>query len=203
MLNHYLFVRTNCRLRDQPAIYGPLWRIWGILLGTFVVAVITLILWPEYAGDSLVPRLRRVIADVLALAAGGDAAGSEQQIDRANADTMSILAEMLQVADDAQLEGRSSTIDHDAVVEAAGDLRRVANRFASISVAGLSAPTPELDSSTESAREAAFDEVRRHLSAWLDFFGTEDIDGPAAHSAGSSSPRDTHCNAARAIRFAD
>ena len=48
-------------------VYEPLWRIWGILLGTMVVAIITLILWPEYAGDSLLPRLRKVIRDTLAL----------------------------------------------------------------------------------------------------------------------------------------
>jgi multidrug resistance protein MdtO len=37
-------------------VYEPLWRIWGILLGTLVVAIVTLLYWwPEYAGDSLLP----------------------------------------------------------------------------------------------------------------------------------------------------
>ena len=43
-------------------VYEPLWRIWAILLGTLVVAFVTFLLWPEYAGDSLLPRLRNVFA---------------------------------------------------------------------------------------------------------------------------------------------
>jgi uncharacterized membrane protein YccC len=113
-------------------IYGPLWRIWGILLGTLIVAVVAFILWPEYAGDSLLPRLRRVISDTLALVPGGSAANTEDEIQRANSETMRILAEILQVADDAQMEGRTSMVDHRAVVDAAGTLRRIANRLASI-----------------------------------------------------------------------
>ena len=67
-------------------IYEPLWRIWGILLGTFIVAIVALVLWPEYAGDSLLPRLRRVIRDTLALAPGGSAANTEHEIQQANSD---------------------------------------------------------------------------------------------------------------------
>jgi uncharacterized membrane protein YccC len=183
------FALVFAGLSPSLDIYGPLWRIWGILLGSFVVALIALILWPEYAGDSLIPKLRRVIADVLALAPGGRAAGSEVEIDRANSETMSILAEMLQVADDAQLEGRASNVDHDAIVEAAGNLRRIANRFASISVAYIMTPTRELDSTTESARAAVLYEVRSQLSAWLDFFGSpEDIDSQAAQALAQVQP---------------
>ena len=43
-------------------IYLPLWRIWANWLGTPVVAFVTLMLWPEYAGDSLSPRLRKLFA---------------------------------------------------------------------------------------------------------------------------------------------
>ncbi|HVN28745.1 MAG TPA: FUSC family protein, partial [Candidatus Binataceae bacterium] len=151
-------------------IYGPLWRIWGILLGTFVVAVIALILWPQYAGDSLLPRLRRVIADTLALTPAGANSGSEHAILEANSDTMRILAEMLQIADDAQLEGRTSIVNHEAIVQATGTLRRIANRLASIAASRLVTRTPELDSMTESSRAAVLDEVRLQLGAWLDFF---------------------------------
>src|SRR6204780_3197249 len=54
-------------------VYEPLWRIWAILLGTLVVAFVTFLLWPEYAGDSLLPRLRQVIGDTLSLVPGGSA----------------------------------------------------------------------------------------------------------------------------------
>ena len=164
-------------------IYGPLWRIWGILLGTFVVAVIALILWPEYAGDSLLPRLRRVIADTLALAPGGPASITEEGINDTNSETMRILAEMLQIADDAQLEGRTSKVDHNAIIEAAGTLRRIANRLASISASRIVAPTPQLDIVTESASGAVLEEIRHQLTAWLDFFsGPESLKADRARA---------------------
>lgn len=38
--------------------------------GDLVVAPVFFALWPEYAGDSLLPRLQKVIANTLALAPG-------------------------------------------------------------------------------------------------------------------------------------
>ena len=58
-------------LSPSVNIYEPLWRIWGVLLGDFVVAMVFFTLWPEYAGDSLLPRLQKVIANTLALAPSG------------------------------------------------------------------------------------------------------------------------------------
>ena len=46
-------------LSPSVNIYEPLWRIWGVLLGDFVVAMVFFTLWPEYAGDSLLPRLQK------------------------------------------------------------------------------------------------------------------------------------------------
>ena len=164
-------------------IYEPLWRTWGVLLGTFAVAIVALLLWPEYAGDSLLPRLRKVIRDTLALAPGGIAANTENEIQQANSETMHLLAEILQVADDAQVEGRTSTVNHDAIVEAAGTLRRIANRLASIAMGRIVTPTLQLDVVTESAREAVFDAIRRHLQSWLDFFSRADSLSAAAAQA--------------------
>lgn len=72
-------------------IYEPLWRIWGVLLGAVVVAMAFFILWPEYAGDSLLPRLQRVIGGTLALAPSGSASTSEDQILKTNSGTMHVL----------------------------------------------------------------------------------------------------------------
>ncbi|HEY2524165.1 MAG TPA: FUSC family protein [Candidatus Binataceae bacterium] len=165
------FALVFAGLSPSIDIYGPLWRIWAIMLGTFVVAAIAFVLWPEYAGDSLLPRLRRVIADTLALAPGGAASNRVDTIDRVNSETMRILAEMLEVADDAQVEGRTSMVDHNAIVEAAGTLRRIANRLASISTSRIVTPTPQLDPMSESAREFALEEIRHQLRVWLEFFG--------------------------------
>lgn len=164
------FALVFAGLSPSIDIYGPLWRTWGILLGTAVVAVVAFIIWPEYAGDSLLPRLRHVIRDTLALMPGGFAANSEQQIHRVNSETMRLLAEILEVANDAQVEGRTSMINHKAVVEGAGTLRRIANRLASITTGRITFPLPALDPTTESAREAVFLAIRGRLESWLDFF---------------------------------
>jgi hypothetical protein len=164
-------------------VYEPLWRIWGVILGTFVVAIVSLIFWPVYAGDSLLSKLRDVIRNTLALAPGGRAANTEDEIQRANSATMRGLAEILEVADDAQIEGRTSTVNHNAIVEATGTLRRIANRLASIANGRIVTPTPQLDPATESAREAVLDAIRRHLQTWLDFFnGADSLSAPAAQA---------------------
>ena len=172
-------------------IYEPLWRIWAILLGTFVVALVTFMWWPEYAGDSLLPRLREVIRDVLSIMPGGSAAHTENEIQQANSATMRTLVEILEVADDAQVEGRSSLVNHNAIVEAAGTLRRIANRMASIATTRIFDPVPSLDPVTESARVAVLDAIRLHLQSWLDFFsGDNSLNATAAQAVPRSHSTD-------------
>lgn len=162
-------------------VYAPLWRIWGVLLGTLVAGIVFFLLWPEYAGDSLLPRLREVIRDTLALAPGGSASNSEEEIQQANSATMRTLAEILEVSDDAQLEGRTSTVNHNAIIEASGTVRRIANRLASIATGRIDTPIPQMDPVTESARESVLEAIRRQLHSWLDFFSSADsLSAPAA-----------------------
>jgi hypothetical protein len=160
-------------------------------------------LWPEYAGDSLLPRLRKVIRETLALAPGGSAAGTEEGIQQANSETMRVLAEILEVADDAQVEGRTAVVNHNAIVEAAGSLRRIANRLASIATGRIIAPSPPLDPETDSARQAVLEAICRQLQSWLDFFSSdESLNAPAAqtlahaHVADDSAPDEHAADAA-------
>lgn len=90
------------------------------------------------------------------------------------------------------MEGRTSTVNHNAIVEAAGTLRRIANRMASIATARIVTPTPQLDPATESAREMVLDAIRRHLQSWLDIFSSADsLNAPAAQAiARAQSPDD-------------
>jgi uncharacterized membrane protein YccC len=186
------FALVFAGLSPAADVYEPLWRIWGILLGTLVVAIVNFLLWPQYASDSLLPRLRKVIRDTLELAPGGAAANTENEIQQANSNTMRTLAEILDVAYDAQVEGRTSTVDHKAIVEAAGTLRRIANRLASIASERIITPMPQLDPMTESARAAMFDGVRRHLESWLEFFsGNDSLSAAVAEAiAQAQSPGD-------------
>jgi hypothetical protein len=178
-------------LSPSDNIYEPLWRIWGLLLGDLVVAIVFFTLWPEYAGDSLLPRLQRVIANMLALTPGGSASSSEDQILKANSETMGVLAEFLEIANDARMEGRTCTVYHNGIVEAAGTLRRIANLLSSIATARVLTQMPQLGPVTELARERVFNAIREQLTSWLNFFsGPEWFSASAAraiaeqHSAG-------------------
>jgi hypothetical protein len=172
-------------------IYEPLWRIWGVLLGDFVVAIVFFTLWPEYAGDSLLPRLKRVLANLLALAPSDSPTSSEDQIQKTNSDTMRVLSEFLEIAEDARMEGRTCAVYHDGIVDAAGTLRRIANRLTSIATGRVATQMPQLDPVTEFARERVFQTIRRQIRSWLDFYsGAGGLSASAAraiaekHSAG-------------------
>ena len=164
------FLLVFAELSPAHDVYSPLWRLWGILVATVVVTVVFFVMWPEYAGDSLLPRLRKVLRNALALAPGGAAADSVVKINAANLETMHVLGEILEVAEDARLEGRSSLINHEFLVQAAGTLRRIANRFAGLDALRIASPLPPLDEETQAAREAAFGAIRARLESWLAFY---------------------------------
>lgn len=177
------FALVAAGLSPSVEIYEPLWRIWSILLGTLVAGTIDFMIWPAYAGDSLLPRLRTVVGETLALMPGGAAAATEDGIQQANSNTMRLLAEILGVAEDAQVEGRTSLVDHNAIVEAASYLRRIANRLSSIATGRLVAATPPLDPVTERARTDALAILRRQLESWLELLsGPNALSGEAARS---------------------
>jgi len=185
------FLLVFAGLRPALDIYSPLWRTWGILLGTVVVTVVFFMLWPEYAGDSLLPRLRKVIRNTLMLMPGGARAGSEREIETASNEITQVLSEILQIADDARLEGRKSLIDHDAVVSSAGTIRRIAHRLAANAVRRITDPRPRLDDATEAARDAMFAAVRRQMEAWLTFYeGSQCLSSAAAQALAAAHSRD-------------
>ena len=179
----FIFSLIFVGLSPSVDVYEPLWRIWGVLLGDFVVAIVFFTLWPEYAGDSLLPRLRRVLANMLALAPGGSASSSEDEILKTNSETMGVLTEFLEIAEDARMEGRTCAVYHDGIVEAAGTLRRIANLLSSIATARVLTQMPQLDPATESARERLSNAIREQLISWQDFFsGAEWLSASSARA---------------------
>ena len=187
----FIFSLVFVGLSPSVDIYEPLWRIWGVLLGDFVVAMVFFALWPEYAGDSLLPRLKRVLANMIALARGGSASRSEDQILKTNSETMGVLTEFLEIAEDARMEGRTCAVYHHGIVEAAGTLRRIVNRLSSIATARVLTQMPQLDAVTEFARERFFQAIRGQLTSWLDFFsGTERFSASAARAIGEKHSAD-------------
>lgn len=93
---------------------------------------------------------------MLALAPGGSASSSEDQVVKTNSETMRVLTEFLEIADDAGMEGRTCAVHHDRIVEAAGTLRRITNRLSSITSARVLIQMPRFDPGTGSARERFF-----------------------------------------------
>ena len=164
------FVLVFAGLSPSEDIYAPLWRVWGMLLGIAIVAFVFLVLWPEYATDSLMPRLRKLIRTTIDLMPGGAAASSDEQIQSAEREIMKTASEVLTIAADARLEGRASGIDPDRAVDAAGTLRRIAFRAGSISDVRLQTPMPRLVPETQAARDSFEFELRARLQMWLDYF---------------------------------
>ena len=100
-----------------------------------------------------------------------------------NINSMHVLSEILEVANDARLEGRASLIDHEALVQSSGTLRRIANRFATLGHNRINAPLPPLDASSEAARDAVFSALRERLASWLVFYESPQCLSRSAASA--------------------
>ncbi|HVA41242.1 MAG TPA: FUSC family protein, partial [Candidatus Binataceae bacterium] len=160
-----LFVGLSPSVRE----YEALWRLWGVLLGVIVVAVVFIVLWPEYAGESMVPRLEKMLELILSLMPGGGRAPSEGQIELLEMECSQTLSELLAIADDARIEGGLSGFDPDAMVDAVGTLRRIAHRLGSVAAGGSSQEMPTLAPRLQSARDAIDSALRAHFEACLDY----------------------------------
>jgi hypothetical protein len=185
------FLLVFAALSPSVDVYGPLWRVWGILLGTMVVTGIFFLLWPEYASDSLPPRLFKALRYAVDLAPGGAASTREDRLHATGHDLTQVMIEILQVADDARLEGRKSLIDPDAVVNAAGTVRRIAHRLAQLSANRLNGGLPQLDAETEEVRAQVVKAIVAELDSWLRFVGVRaNLNPEAARALAASHPRD-------------
>jgi hypothetical protein len=161
-----------------------------VLLGTVVVALVFFLVWPVYAGDSLMPRLCRVIRGALSLLLDNTAL-TPGEVRRISTGLTQVLSEILEVAEDARMEGRGSLINHDAVVQSAGTIRRMSHWLASVAVWRLVDPPPPLDEVTQAAEDAAFSAIRRRLSSWLSFYeGPASLSSKAAYALANAHSRD-------------
>ncbi len=163
------FALVFVALSPSAEIYEPLYRLWGIFIGVLVVALVFLILAPEYAGESMVPRMEKMIESILALIPGGPRRLTEREIDAIEMDSARTLGELLEVADDARIEGRRSIVDPDAIIETVGTLRRIAHRLASAAAALNIIEIPALTSAFDTARAQFNATLAEHFRQCLDF----------------------------------
>jgi uncharacterized membrane protein YccC len=125
-------------LAPSSNIYEPLWRFWGIVLGVMTTGFVFLFLWPEYASDKIVASLRRLMRTTLELA--NDVAARSTTDGRPGVVERHLHTDLLQVlnmADQARLEGTRGREVSMAAFEAAAFLIRIAYRFQTITRARL------------------------------------------------------------------
>ena len=172
------FVIAYASLSPNDNFYAPLWRVWGIFLGLIIVTLVFLLVAPEYAGRALAPRVARILRAALELIrpAPGLTGERVQQIDmEATLD----LTQLLGIAEEARVEGQLSGVNPNAVVEAAGTLRRIVHRLSGIASARLAVPQPPLPAELQAARDAGDTALRYHLQSWLEV--VEQEPGPDRH----------------------
>jgi uncharacterized membrane protein YccC len=111
-------------------VYSPLWRFWGIVLGVLTAGFVFLVLWPEYASDkvtSALARLLKTITDFAKKVAGGDI--SDAGIAAAERKISSDLLQLLNLADQARLEGSRGSAIAIASIDSASTIVRIGYRF--------------------------------------------------------------------------
>ena len=131
-------------LAPSSDIYRPLWRFWGIVLGVLTTGFVFLFLWPEYASDKVIQSLEKLTRTTLTFVK--QVAGKSITLGRITSVERRLstnLLEVLNMADQARLEGRQGSANSAAAFEAAALLTRIAYRFQAIALARLSAS--ELD----------------------------------------------------------
>jgi uncharacterized membrane protein YccC len=178
-------------LAPSSNVYTPLWRFWGIVLGVLTTAVVFLFLLPEYAGDKLIESLDKLLR--AALAFGREVAQgriTEERIAAAERRFSANLFQVLNLADQARLEGRRGAINSAAGIEAAAIITRIAYRFEIIArgrVVEAQAIAPERIRGRSAAVEERFCAALESLLGKLELTVTFEHSVPSA-SAGLQAP---------------
>ena len=120
-------------------VYRPLWRFWGIVLGVVTTGFVFLLLWPEYARDKLIDSLAKLMKTALALGREvADGTITQGRIAAIEQRLSANLLEVLNLADQAKLEGQTGREISASAFDAAATVIRIAYRFQLIARARLS-----------------------------------------------------------------
>jgi hypothetical protein len=138
----------------RPDMVGSIWSIWGISLGMIIRAIVSVI-WREHTNRTLAEEFERPLAALIALTPRRDPA-TPRQIVTAEMEIVAGVQEMLSVATDAQLQGRSTGIDARELVDSLDTTRRLAFALGNLSL------------EERASSELDFDEaIRARLESWL------------------------------------
>ncbi len=146
-----------CYVGPAPSsnVYEPLWRFWGIVLGVLTTGFVFLFLWPEYASDKVIASLVRLMRTTLKLASDvTEKSATDGRVSVIERHLRTDLLQVLNLADQARLEGTRGAQVSKAAFEAATFLIRIAYRFQTISRARLAGSERHLS-----------DQLRQHCAA--------------------------------------
>ncbi|HBZ68851.1 MAG TPA: hypothetical protein DEP35_03520 [Deltaproteobacteria bacterium] len=138
------FLILYIALEPKASEYDPLWRFWGIVLGTLSLALVELVVWPEHTG----PRLRAALGRATRMASAlwpGVLPAPPPQLRRAEIDLIVVLRHATGLADEARLEGTKTGVDPAAALAATETLRRIAYRLIGLALPSRMALSPEVD----------------------------------------------------------
>src|SRR5262245_57275297 len=139
------FLILYVALEPKASEYDPLWRFWGIVLGTLSVGLVELVVWPARTG----PRLRSALGRAMRIAASllpPDRPPSAPELRRAEIDFLAELQRAAGLAEEARLEGAKTGVDPSAALDTLETLRRLAYRLIGLGLAPRAAPSMEVDS---------------------------------------------------------
>ena len=176
-----------CYVGSAPSsdVYKPLWRFWGIVLGVLTSGFVFLFLLPEYASDKLIESLDKLFRTALAF--GKEVASGRITQERIAATERRFSANLFQVlnmADQARLEGRRGAINSAAGIEAATIITRIAYRFEIIARERLSESEAILPEKVRERRAAL---EQRFCAAFESVLGKFELAGRFEQPAPSAS----------------
>jgi hypothetical protein len=108
----------------RPEIVGSIWTIWGISLGMILRALVSAT-WPEHTNRTLAEGFERPLAALVMLASGRQT-HDLNEIEAAEMVIVVGIQQMLTVAAEARLQGRTTGIDAPNLVHALDTMRRLA-----------------------------------------------------------------------------
>ena len=189
-----------CYVGLAPAsdIYRPLWRFWGIVLGVLTTGFVFLFLWPEYASDKVIESLAKLMRTTLAFGkAVAEEKITEGRIAAVERRSSANLFEVLNLADQARLEGRRGSANSAAAIEAAAIVIRIAYRFKIIARVRLSGSEAALPQDAQEHCAALEQEYCAALESQLG--KCESIGAPDESAASSTASRQPVVSTTRTI----
>jgi hypothetical protein len=141
----------------RSEVIGSIWTIWGISFGMMIRAIVSVVSI-ELPNRTLAEEFERPLAALATLAPRRERI-PDDDIAFAEMEVIGGIEEMLSVATDVQLQGRSTWIDARTFLDALDTTRRLAFALGNLAMAR---------DRTGAAFEAFDDAVRAHLEAWLE-----------------------------------